>query len=281
MPSTITNTTERVAEAEPEADAHRALAVGHQLAGGVVDGRDVVGVEGVPHAEGVRREAEADAEDRAADLVVVRGDDPDQQPPAERCRKTTNPRVRTRLRFSSDESGRRAGRSIVVGVTASILGARRSQLQTMCNKAGGVCPRAAGVGRRPRPTGRGDRRVHPVHLRAGDPLRVQAARPGRGRGHLPRLDPAAGHRRRGQPGPAGLRPVRRPGLARLLRGAAGRGPGAVPARVLLRAPGPARRPRPGQPPPRCERVRRAGTTLRAWRRCGWSCCSPTSSGSRP
>ena len=39
------------------------LPVGHQLAGGVVDGGDVVGVEGVPHAERVRRHAEPDAED--------------------------------------------------------------------------------------------------------------------------------------------------------------------------------------------------------------------------
>ena len=44
------------------------LAVGHQLAGGVVDGGDVVGVEGVPHAEGVGGDAQADAEDLRADL---------------------------------------------------------------------------------------------------------------------------------------------------------------------------------------------------------------------
>ena len=58
-------TTRGVAEGEPEADRQRPLALGHQLAGGVVDGGDVVGVEGVPHAEGVGGDAEADAEDLA------------------------------------------------------------------------------------------------------------------------------------------------------------------------------------------------------------------------
>ena len=48
-----------VPEGEPEADRQRPLALGHQLAGGVVDGGDVVGVEGVPHAERVRGDARA------------------------------------------------------------------------------------------------------------------------------------------------------------------------------------------------------------------------------
>jgi len=39
-----------VADGEPEADRDGTLAVRHQLARGVVDGGDVVGVEGVPHA---------------------------------------------------------------------------------------------------------------------------------------------------------------------------------------------------------------------------------------
>ena len=38
------------------------LAVGHQLAGGVVDRGDVVGVERVPHAQGVGGDAQPDAE---------------------------------------------------------------------------------------------------------------------------------------------------------------------------------------------------------------------------
>jgi hypothetical protein len=37
-----------MAEREEEADAKRALAVIHQLAGGVVDGGDVVGIERMP-----------------------------------------------------------------------------------------------------------------------------------------------------------------------------------------------------------------------------------------
>src|ERR1700709_2751499 len=49
---------------EEEADAERALAVGHELAGGVVDGGDVVDVERVAHAEHVRGDADADAERR-------------------------------------------------------------------------------------------------------------------------------------------------------------------------------------------------------------------------
>jgi hypothetical protein len=59
-----------VAEGEEEADAQRPLALVHQLAGGVVDGGDVVGVEGVPHAEGVGEHRDADAE-----ALVVLGDD--------------------------------------------------------------------------------------------------------------------------------------------------------------------------------------------------------------
>ena len=64
-----------VAEGEPEARADRGPALADELAGGVVDGRDVVGIEGVPDAEHVRRQADADPEHaRAAQPVVVRGD---------------------------------------------------------------------------------------------------------------------------------------------------------------------------------------------------------------
>jgi len=41
------------ADREPEADCHRALAGLHQLAGHVVDGGNVVGVDGVAQAEAV------------------------------------------------------------------------------------------------------------------------------------------------------------------------------------------------------------------------------------
>src|SRR5215470_13142418 len=57
-----------MAEGEEETAGQRALAVGHQLAGGVVDARDVVGVEGVPEPEEPRgyRHAEPDPQARAA-----------------------------------------------------------------------------------------------------------------------------------------------------------------------------------------------------------------------
>src|SRR5205085_7065918 len=48
----------RVPEAEEEADAERALAVGEELPRRVVDRRDVVGVEGVSQPEGVGERAE-------------------------------------------------------------------------------------------------------------------------------------------------------------------------------------------------------------------------------
>ena len=61
-----------VPEREEEPGRQRSLALTDQLAGGVVDGGDVVGVEGVPHAERVGQRAGADAEDRRlADLVVA------------------------------------------------------------------------------------------------------------------------------------------------------------------------------------------------------------------
>ena len=65
-----------VAEGEPEADRERLAAgvVGEQLARGVVDRGDVVGVEGVAQAEGVGQDADADGEDGvvAAEREVLR-----------------------------------------------------------------------------------------------------------------------------------------------------------------------------------------------------------------
>ena len=52
-----------MAEREEEADTERALALVDQLAGGVVDGGDVVGVKGVAHPEGVGQHAGAETED--------------------------------------------------------------------------------------------------------------------------------------------------------------------------------------------------------------------------
>ena len=73
----------RVAEGEPEPDRHRALAVVHELAGGVVDGGDVVAVEGVPHAQGVGGEADAEAEGLGAEAVVMRRDQEGDDAPAD------------------------------------------------------------------------------------------------------------------------------------------------------------------------------------------------------
>ena len=52
----------RVAEREEEADAERPLSLVHQLAGGVVDRRDVVSIEGVAQSERVRQARDADPE---------------------------------------------------------------------------------------------------------------------------------------------------------------------------------------------------------------------------
>ena len=49
-----------VAHGEEEAHGHRALALLHQLAGDVVDGRDVVGVHGVPQTEAVGQQRGAE-----------------------------------------------------------------------------------------------------------------------------------------------------------------------------------------------------------------------------
>ena len=55
-----------VAEGEPETGTDRRSALAHELAGGVVDRGDVVGVEGVPDAEHVGGQADADPEDAGA-----------------------------------------------------------------------------------------------------------------------------------------------------------------------------------------------------------------------
>ena len=71
-----------VAEGEKEPGAEGPLPVGHQLAGGVVDRRDVVGVEGVPGAEGPGGERHAQPEAQALELEMVRGDREHEDAPA-------------------------------------------------------------------------------------------------------------------------------------------------------------------------------------------------------
>ncbi len=125
----------RVAEAEPEADAHRPLALAHQLAGRVVDGGDVVGVEGVPHAEGVCRDAESHAEELAGDVVLLRRHDADEQPPADDVEQQHDDAhaedAAPLVRGSACESSRRAftARDPQIDRHGPTLDATQSQLQ--------------------------------------------------------------------------------------------------------------------------------------------------------
>jgi hypothetical protein len=57
----------------------RALAFAHQLAGAVVDRGDVVGVDGVPHAQRVGGDADADGERSGGPEAVAAGSDDHQQ----------------------------------------------------------------------------------------------------------------------------------------------------------------------------------------------------------
>ena len=63
-----------MAQGEPEADGLGLGAVGGQLAGHVVDGGDVIGVESVPQPEHVGADTESDREHLRADLIVLRYD---------------------------------------------------------------------------------------------------------------------------------------------------------------------------------------------------------------
>lgn len=59
------------------------LSIDEQFAGCVVDGGDVVGIEGMPHPEGVRRHAETEAEHPGAAELEVLGCRQDHQTPAD------------------------------------------------------------------------------------------------------------------------------------------------------------------------------------------------------
>jgi hypothetical protein len=72
-----------VAQGEEEPHRQRSLALTGQLAGGVVDGRDVIGVERVPHAQGVGQRPGAHAEHRRLADVVVAAQGGGQHPPAD------------------------------------------------------------------------------------------------------------------------------------------------------------------------------------------------------
>jgi len=50
----------------------------HQFAGSIVDGRDVIGIEGMPHTEHVGEQGEADSKDAATHQIVGRHDQREQ-----------------------------------------------------------------------------------------------------------------------------------------------------------------------------------------------------------
>ena len=123
----------RVAEREEEPDRQRPLALADQLAGGVVDGGDVVGVERVPHAEGVGQHARAHAEGLApADVVMPARDGGGEQAPSDHVQ-------------ADDDAGHRADpvplggsqRGPDGGQAAAPVchGATLSYLQITCNNA--------------------------------------------------------------------------------------------------------------------------------------------------
>ena len=64
-----------MADGEEEADTDRALALLHQLAGDVVDGRDVVGVDGVAQAEAIGEQGGAQQDGLMAEYQQRPGPD--------------------------------------------------------------------------------------------------------------------------------------------------------------------------------------------------------------
>ena len=71
-----------MAQRKEEPDAERTLSVVQEFAGGVVDGRNVVSIEGVAHAQCVGQHSGPEAEDLCAvDVVVAAGRQGQQAPP--------------------------------------------------------------------------------------------------------------------------------------------------------------------------------------------------------
>ena len=103
----------RVPEREPEADAQRALALAHQLAGRVVDRGDVVGVERVAQPERVGGDADPDRE-RAGrpEVVVARRDECEQRrEPERRAEPPTTATIITSVRRCPPSSDRQNARN--------------------------------------------------------------------------------------------------------------------------------------------------------------------------
>ena len=80
-----------VTEGEEEPDRERSLALGHELAGRVVDGRDVVGVEGVAQAQGVGQRAGTDPEGGLGVEVDVPGCAGEEQGEAQHMQEEDEP----------------------------------------------------------------------------------------------------------------------------------------------------------------------------------------------
>ena len=81
----------RMAQGEEEPDRKRSLPVAHQLAGGVVDRRDMVGVKCVPQPQGVGGQPDAQTEGFAAHAEMVRGDERGQGDPADQVQGHDHP----------------------------------------------------------------------------------------------------------------------------------------------------------------------------------------------
>ena len=148
----------RVAEREEEAHADRLLALLQQLARGVVDGRDVVGVEGVAQPEGVGEAAEPEkggvARRRTSAAVPSptrwsratppknpaslrrspRSNDLADAPPHQHPTSLSLIATRSQLRFGSGCDGRRSTRRAVA--SAMDLDRLPPQIRTVLRRAG-------------------------------------------------------------------------------------------------------------------------------------------------
>ena len=194
----------RVPEREEEADAERPLALLHELARGVVDGRDVVGVEGVAHAQRVGREPDAGGEGAAgAEAEVVRDDDPEEQAEADDVQADDRGGQATSPRPLGRASARRGCGSACVGLRrAGRAQAGDREVREARPVADGVEHRLAHAVER----SRRQRRGLPAAL-AQDELARAARRAGRARA---RGRGGRGGRGRGPRGPRGCdRPTRR------------------------------------------------------------------------
>ena len=94
-----------MAQREEESDGEGALPVAHQLAGGVVDGGDVVGVEGVPQAQGVGRQPDTNAKCLAAQAKPCGLYDVYQRDPADRCSATITASITASRDHSAGDEG--------------------------------------------------------------------------------------------------------------------------------------------------------------------------------